>query len=65
MGFTYPGKFTYLNTFVMQVAQRCSDNQGSTVLQKQNDTTKTTKKNRQISEKVTAQGQTKHNWHMV
>ena len=44
MGFTYPGKFTYLNTFVMQVAQRCSDNQGSTVLQKQNDTTKTKKK---------------------
>ena len=31
MGFTYPDKFTYLNTFVMQVAQRCSDNGGPTV----------------------------------
>ena len=32
MGFTYLDKFTYLNTFVIQVAQRCSDNGGSTVL---------------------------------
>ena len=32
MGFTYPAKFTYLNTFVMQVAQRCSDNRGPTEL---------------------------------
>ena len=32
MGFTYPGKFTYLNTFMMQVAQRCSDNRGPTVI---------------------------------
>ena len=32
MGFTYPDKFTYLNTFVIQVAQRCSDNGGPTVL---------------------------------
>ena len=31
MGFTYPDKFTYLNTFVIQVAQRCSDNGGPTV----------------------------------
>ena len=34
MGFTYmyPDEFTYLNTFVIQVAQRCSDNGGPTVL---------------------------------
>jgi len=32
MGFIYPKKFTYLNTFVIQLAQRCSDNGGSTVL---------------------------------
>ena len=32
MGFTYPDKFTYLNTFVIQVAQRCLDNGGPTVL---------------------------------
>jgi len=31
MGFTYPDKFTNLNTFVIQVAQRCSDNGGPTV----------------------------------
>ena len=36
MGFTYPDKFTYLNTFVMQVAQRCSDNRGPTVLVSRN-----------------------------
>ena len=30
--FIYPDKFTYLNTFVMEVAQRCSDNGGPTVL---------------------------------
>jgi len=28
MGFTYPDKFTHLNTFGIQVAQRCSDNGG-------------------------------------
>ena len=32
MGFTYPNKFTHLNIFVMELAQRCSDNGGSTVL---------------------------------
>ena len=31
MGFTYPDKFTCLNTFVMEVAQTCSDNGGLTV----------------------------------
>ena len=31
MGFTYPDKFAYLNTFVIQVAQRCSDNGGPIV----------------------------------
>ena len=31
MGFTYPDKFIYLNTFMMEVAQRCSDNGGTTV----------------------------------
>ena len=31
MDFTYPDKFTYLNTFVMQVAQRCLDYGGPTV----------------------------------
>jgi len=31
MGFTNPDKFTYLNTFVMELAQRCSDNGGPTV----------------------------------
>jgi len=32
MGLTYLDKFTYLNTFVIQVAQRCSDNGGPAVL---------------------------------
>ena len=32
MGFIYLNKFTYLNTFVIQLAQRCSDNGGPTVL---------------------------------
>ena len=32
MGFIYPNKFTYLNTFVIQLAQRCSDNGGPTVI---------------------------------
>ena len=32
MGFTYPDKFTYLNTFVIQVAQSCLDNGGPAVL---------------------------------
>ena len=32
MGFIYPNKFTYLSTFVIQLAQRCSDNGGPTVL---------------------------------
>jgi len=27
----YLNKFTYLNTFVIQLAQRCSDNGGPTV----------------------------------
>ena len=31
MGFTYPDKFTHLNTFVMEVTQRCSDHGGTTV----------------------------------
>jgi len=31
MGFTYPDKFTYLNTFVIQVAQMSLDNGGPTV----------------------------------
>jgi len=31
MGFTYPDKFTYLNTFMMKMAQRCLDNGGPTV----------------------------------
>ena len=31
MGFTYPDKFTYLNTFVMELAQRHWDNGGPTV----------------------------------
>ena len=31
MGFTYPDKFTYLNTFMMEMAQRCSDNGGPTI----------------------------------
>ena len=34
MGFTYPDKLTDENTFVIQVAQRCSDNGGPTVNQK-------------------------------
>ena len=29
MGLTYPDKFTYLNTFVIQVAQKCLDNGGT------------------------------------
>jgi len=32
MGFIYLNKFTYLNTSVIQVAQRCSDNGGPTVI---------------------------------
>ena len=32
MGFTYLDKFTYLNTFVIQVAQKCLDNGGPTVI---------------------------------
>ena len=32
MGFAYPDKFTYLNTLVMEVARRCSDIQGPTVV---------------------------------
>ena len=31
MGFTYPDKFTYLNTFMMELAQMCLDNGGPTV----------------------------------
>ena len=31
MGFIYPNKFTFLNTFVIQLAQRCLDNGVSTV----------------------------------
>ena len=31
MGFTYPDKFTYLNTFVMELGQSCSDNGGPTL----------------------------------
>ena len=34
MGLIYPNKFTYLNTFVIQLAQRCLDNGGPTVLGK-------------------------------
>ena len=30
--FTYPDKFTYLNTSMMEVAQRCLDNGGPTVI---------------------------------
>jgi len=32
MGFSYLEKFTYLNTFVMELAQRCLDNGGPTVV---------------------------------
>ena len=32
MGFTYPDYFTYLNVFVIQLVQRCSDNGETTVL---------------------------------
>ena len=32
MGFTYPDKFTYLNTFLILLAQKCSDNGGPTVI---------------------------------
>ena len=32
MGLSYLVKFTYLNTFVMELAQRCSDNGGRTVV---------------------------------
>jgi len=32
MDFTYPDKLIYLNTFVMEVTQRCSDNGVCTVL---------------------------------
>ena len=31
MGFTYLEKFSYLNTFMLGLAQRCSDNGGLTV----------------------------------
>ena len=31
MGFIYPNKFTYLKTLVIQLALRCSDNEGPTV----------------------------------
>ena len=31
MGFIYLNKFTYLNTFVIQLAQRCLDNRGPIV----------------------------------
>ena len=31
MGFSYPNKFTFLNTFVIQLTQRCSDNGGPIV----------------------------------
>ena len=30
--FTYSNKFIYLNTFNIEVAHRCSDNRGPTVL---------------------------------
>ena len=33
MGFIYLNKFTYLSTFVIQLAQRCSDNGGPAVTQ--------------------------------
>jgi len=39
MGFIYPNKFTYLNTFVIQLAQRSSDNGGPTVTHLHNTTT--------------------------
>jgi len=32
MSLIYPKKFTYLNTFVIQLAQRCSDSGGPTVI---------------------------------
>ena len=31
MGFAYPDKFPYLNTFVMQIEQKCLDYRDSTV----------------------------------
>ena len=31
MGFTHLDKFTYLNTFMMELAQKSSDNGGCTV----------------------------------
>jgi len=31
MGFIHPNKFTYLNTFMIQLAQKYSDNGGPTV----------------------------------
>jgi len=31
MGFIYLNKFIYLNTFVIQLVHRCSDNRGSTI----------------------------------
>ena len=31
MSLIYPNKFTYLNTVVIQLAQRCLDNRGQTV----------------------------------
>ena len=34
MGFTYLDKFTYPNTIMMQVVQRCLDNRGPTVPKK-------------------------------
>ena len=33
MGFTYPDKFSYLNTFMIELAQRCSNNGGPTVIE--------------------------------
>ena len=31
MGLTYPNKFTYVNTFVIELSHRCLDNGGPTV----------------------------------
>ena len=33
MGFIYPNKFTYLDTFKIELAHRCLDNGGITVLE--------------------------------
>jgi len=32
MGSIYPNKFTYLGTFVIQMAQKCMDNRAPTAL---------------------------------